>query len=169
MPDHRLETFLPDSLASVLRLDLYSRKSCSMGSYCSKSHNTPACWPTFRAEWNPCQDFYSVHDPVTDRIIDVPESFAPLSFLAVFGKMLTATVTIGTFVWSLLDRDNIPFGFAYLSFWTMTVQSLYHILSLSNSILASSIDQPQNYIQGRPKATWWFFNTSLAASIIVAG
>lgn len=138
----------------------------------------PPCWATFREEWSPCEDFYYVRDPVTDRILDIPETFAPLGLLAIMGKLVTALATMGTLAYAIYkqdDNEDRAFMFAYLTFWVLPLQCLYHIMSLSNSLLPSSIwilaaiDQPEDYVEGRCRRTWYLFNLSLAASIIVAG
>ena len=64
----------------------------------SDDDRAPGCFATLMKELTPCGDYYFVHDPVTDRILDIPESFAPLSTPAVIGKALMAAVTIGTTV-----------------------------------------------------------------------
>lgn len=139
-----------------------------MGCLGNGRDSTPGCWATFREEWSPLGDYYFVRDPVTDRILDVQETFAPLSTLAVIAKVLTAAATMGTFAYVLYQRENRGFSFAYLTFWVVALQCIYHLLSLSNSFFASSIEQPEYWVGGRCRLTWYFFNLSMPASIIVA-
>mmetsp|Transcript_9980 Transcript_9980/g.19177 ORF Transcript_9980/g.19177 Transcript_9980/m.19177 type:complete len:306 (-) Transcript_9980:67-984(-) len=129
---------------------------------------TPGCFATLVREWSPCGDYFFVHDPVTDRTLDIPESFAPLNPFLVVGKILLGAVTLGTMAYVIVEREHKEFMFAYLTYWALAFQCLYHILSISNSILASAIAQPKFYVEGRVRYTWMIFNTSMAASIIVA-
>ena len=131
--------------------------------------STPGCFATLLKEWSPCGDFFSVHDPVTDRIIDIPESFSPLSLLAIAGKFLTGTISLGTMIFCILESEHRYFMFSFLAYWALALQCAYHVLSFSNSIIASSIQQPKFYVDGRVRLTWIIFNTSLVASILAAG
>jgi len=128
----------------------------------------PGCFATLLREWSPCGDYFFVHDPVTDRILDVPESFAPLNPFLVVGKILMGAVTLGTMAYAIVEREHKEFMFAYLTYWALAFQCLYHVLSISNSILASAIVQPKFYVEGRVRVTWLIFNTSMAASIVAA-
>lgn len=130
---------------------------------------TPGCLATLLRELSPCGDYYFVHDPVTDRILDIPESFAPLSTPAVVGKACMAAVTIGTMAYVIIQEEHKDFMFAYFSYCALALQCIYHMLSMSNSIWASTIDQPQFYVGGRPRLAWYFFNLSIASSVIIAG
>ena len=134
-----------------------------------KGDKTPGCIATLRQELSPCGDYYFVHEPVTDRILDIPESFAPLSTVAVIGKALTAAVTIGTTVYVIIEQEHKDFMFAYFSHVALALQCVYHLLSLSNSIWASAIDQPKFYVDGRLRLTWFFFNLSMGSSVIMTG
>lgn len=131
--------------------------------------DTPGCFATLLQELSPFGDYYFVHDPVTDRILDIPESFAPLSTLALAGKVFMAAATMGTMVYVIIEQEHKGFMFAYFSYCALALQSVYHMLSVSNSIWASSIDQPKFYADGRVRFTWYMFNISMAASIIMAG
>lgn len=142
-------------------------RCCGRGQSTS-NQPTPGCCSTLLSEWSPCGDYFFVHDPVTDRILDIPESFAPLNPFAIVGKLVMGCVTFGTMAYVILKREHRDFMFVYLTYWAIALQCFYHILSIFNSLLASAIEQPRYYVQGRVRLTWLLFNLSMGASIIAA-
>jgi hypothetical protein len=127
----------------------------------------PGCCPTILKELNPCQTQYQAVDPVTGRTVDIPSSLAPTGLHVLFMKACFFAFTIGTFAYTFFEADNKFFYFSKFTNVALTLQCVYHCLSLSTSF-CPTIRQPKEaeQVQGRAKWTWYFFNMSVHASIL---
>lgn len=136
--------------------------------FCGKNPTqAPALCPMILSELNPCQNWYSVKDKVTGRVLDVPASFAPTGLHAVGLKLILALVAWGVLAYCFVEVDHGIFFFSHFSYIALVLQCIYHLLSLVNST-CPTLEQPkddQDPVRGRAKATWFFFNMSLHASI----
>eukprot|EP00522_Entomoneis_paludosa_P019045 CAMPEP_0172447096 /NCGR_PEP_ID=MMETSP1065-20121228/6469_1 /TAXON_ID=265537 /ORGANISM="Amphiprora paludosa, Strain CCMP125" /LENGTH=343 /DNA_ID=CAMNT_0013198311 /DNA_START=132 /DNA_END=1163 /DNA_ORIENTATION=- len=134
----------------------------------------------FRTEFSPCQPWFQVKEPLTDRYLDIPQSFgAHGSALILVGKVLTTGVVVATLVLSMLESDHLDFFFAYFTSWSLAFSCLYTLTSLSNTLIP--LQQPQSaeeheahndadveiivVAQSRVKWTWIIFDLSIVTQL----
>jgi hypothetical protein len=112
----------------------------------------------FRAEVNPCQSWFHVQDPVNQRVLDVPASFAPASCKTFLWKVLYSGTCIGTMIWAMIASTPY-FYFAYLTNWGVLWCTLYSAMSVLNSVMATHTPQPaeDKSVGLRIRLTWILF------------
>ena len=89
-------------------------------------------------------------------------SFGPSSLVAIVCKVALAGFTVFTWISTFLATDYRDFYFAYLTHWALSLQLIYHVFSLWNSLA------PPPGINTRVKITWYFFNMIAHTDIIIA-
>lgn len=138
---------------------------------CGKSNKdqSPGFFQTVSSELNPCQTWYSAKDKVTGRVLDIPATFAPTGLHAVGLKLILMLLAIGVLAYCYVEVDDGIFFFSHFTYIALILQCIYHFLSFLNST-CPTLRQPEEElpVRGRAKATWFFFNMALHASISAA-
>jgi hypothetical protein len=62
-----------------------------------------SCWERFRAEINPCQDWFLKQHPANDRPLDISASFAPEGISPLFFKVSCTAFVIGTAIYTFIE------------------------------------------------------------------
>ena len=126
----------------------------------------PACRKRFCAEIDPRQNWFHVKAPVNNRVLDIPESFAPASCLAFVWKFFYCAGCIATMAYTMIESTEVSFYFAFLTNIGVLFCVLYSILSVLNTILASRTGQPAISVGPRIRLTWILFTIAAHFSFV---
>ena len=108
----------------------------------------------------PCQPWFSVEEPSTERKLDVPATFGPVTALSFLGKVCTCGYIVLTQVMAWEASPYLYFYYAYYTSWSLFFATLYAVFSFLNSMC--QIPQPvDGRVQGRGKITWIVFNLAV--------
>lgn len=155
-------------------------------------HHINYCYRRFLLEFNPKQDWFSTKDPMTDRMIDIPESFTPIilkstvsitnKILILLWKTLELSIAILSVVLGFIYGAKPGFYFAYLTHWSVLFCTTYLLMNWINSSVAcynfiyhnDHIVEPNDHkfrlINSRLKFTWIMFelgsHTAAGATIL---
>lgn len=127
------------------------------------SHRNPLF--TLRRFWSElccCQSWFHLSERVNQRELDIPESFAPYSFLAFLWKCVLAGTCVGTMTYTFLDAQHPEYVLAFLTQWAALAATLYSIMSVINTIFAARTPQPHSETTGfRIRLTWVLFELAI--------
>ena len=118
------------------------------------------CCALALSELSPCQEIFPTRDS-NGRHFDFEDSFGPSSVAAVVAKVALGGYTIFTWIYMLVESNYRGFFFSYLTVWVLSLQVIYHIFSLWNSL------SPPPGINGRIKFAWWLYNMVVHVDIVV--
>jgi len=119
-------------------------------------------------EASPCQEWFSVQDPLNQRIIDIPASFAPGSACILCCKVvltLLATACLALGVWIAEEK---AFFFAYLTNLSLILSVLYLWTSLYLTYTAYRVTQPSIAARGTVALSWILFEGGVHAQVVAS-
>lgn len=115
-----------------------------------------------------CQPWFHATEPVNQRAISVPESFAPNTWLAFLFKCMVAGIAGGTFAYRFFATDNPEFQMAYMTMWGVLCCVLYLMLSALNTVFSERTGQPQPSASIRIRTTWVLFELGVHLSVLAS-
>lgn len=115
-----------------------------------------------------CQPWFHATEPVHDRALNIPTTFAPDTCTAFFSKCVLTGITGGTFAYQFFESEHPAFVMVYLTMWGNLACVLYLVLSTLNTVFAERTGQPQPATNLRIRTTWVLFELATHLSILAS-